>query len=101
MKAAEPLRSPARTYAKQQRGRRLDEALPASARRHRRTHMRGTKALSASLSSAFTNPLTMRTALGGKVVDVMPTSAMRAKGSWHGLSSPLAHSLLVGNACHL
>jgi len=101
VKAAEPLRSPARTYAKQQRGRRLDESLRANARRHRRTNMRGTKALSASLSSALTNPPTMRTACGGNVVDVLPTSAMRAKVSWQGLSSPLAHGLLDGNDCHI
>jgi len=63
--------------------------------------VKGAKTLSASLSSAFTNPPTMSTAFGGVIVELMPTGAMIVTGSWQGLSSPLALNLANGNHFHI
>lgn len=61
----------------------------------------GAKTMSASLSSAFTNPPTMSSAFGGIIVELMPTGAMIVTGSWQGLSSPLALNLANGNHFHI
>lgn len=61
----------------------------------------GAKTMSASLSSAFTNPPTTSTAFGGIVVELLPTGAMVVTGSWQGLSSPLALNLANGNHFHV
>ncbi|OSX72397.1 hypothetical protein BU14_0441s0006 [Porphyra umbilicalis] len=63
--------------------------------------VKGAKTLSASLSSAFTNPPTTSTAFGGIIVELMPTGAMIVTGSWQGLSSPLALNLFNGNHFHI
>jgi len=61
----------------------------------------GAKTMSASLSSAFTNPPTTSTAFGGIVVELPPTGEMVVTGSWQGLSSPLALNLANGNHFHV
>ncbi|GAB0490771.1 hypothetical protein MMPV_002009 [Pyropia vietnamensis] len=61
----------------------------------------GSKIMSASLSSAFTNPPTTSTASGGISVELMPSGAMVVTGSWQGLSSPLALNLANGNHFHV
>eukprot|EP00168_Porphyra_purpurea_P010208 TRINITY_DN250_c0_g1_i3.p1 TRINITY_DN250_c0_g1~~TRINITY_DN250_c0_g1_i3.p1 ORF type:complete len:412 (+),score=176.84 TRINITY_DN250_c0_g1_i3:632-1867(+) len=63
--------------------------------------VKGAKTLSASLSSAFTNPPTTSTAFGGVVVELMPTGEMIVTGSWQGLSSPLALNLANGSHFHV
>ncbi|OSX72715.1 hypothetical protein BU14_0412s0009 [Porphyra umbilicalis] len=63
--------------------------------------VKGAKTMSASLSSAFTNPPTTSTAFGGIVVELMPTGDMVVTGSWQGLSSPLALNLANGNHFHV
>ncbi|GAB0497696.1 hypothetical protein MMPV_009033 [Pyropia vietnamensis] len=61
----------------------------------------GAKMMSASLSSAFTNPPTKSAAFGGIVVELLPTGEMIVTGSWQKLSSPLALNLANGNHFHV